>query len=164
MKKLKYLLVAMSLFFAFDAANAVPKSTPCKVFETDNCVAKSRVKKVIRNELPRNSKFLMSLQNYPIKAGTFEGFPSQTTVTPLVLIPAGTRTLTVCAFTAAGKFECTVLTAFNDCPRSIQIVDQTSRISYDCEVDCDNRRPNGDPDSNGNCDCDILYNTCEAIG
>lgn len=164
MKTKTIFLALLCSLLCSSLAYAVPKSTPCKVYKTDNCVAKSKIRKTFRNSLSKNSKFLMPLQRYPIKQGTFSGFPSETTVTPQVLIPVGTRALTVCSITTGGKFECTVLTAYNACPTSVQIFDEGSRKSYNCNVDCDNRRPNGDPDSNGNCDCDIEYSTCTQIG
>lgn len=158
-------LLSVILLVGFvNCAVAVPKSKPCKLFKIDNCIPKSQIKKSLRDQLPANSKFVTPLQAYPVLQGTLTGFPEQTTVTPQVLIPAGTRSIQVCRISVGGKLECTLLTAFNDCPHNVTMYDESSSRSYSCDVDCDNRRPNGDADENGNCDCDIDYGSCQPIG
>ena len=157
---IRVLLVTLALSSL--GVSATPKATPCKPYKINACVPKRTLPKAFRESQPNYSNYLTPLQVYPSE-GTAVPFPSgsNNTAEPLVLIPAGTETITLCQI-RLGKFECTVISKFKDCPNSISLRDADSGISYTCDVDCDNRRASGKPDENGNCDCDVKYDTCRS--
>lgn len=117
---------------------------------------KSVIPKSVRNSLPSGYAvgFLTPMQ------GTRGVGPGTSGVQPYILIPAGSVSIPYCRLTPGGKYECTTLTKFNSCPTIFTFLDEGSGLHYTCDLDCDNRRPNGDPDANGNCDCDIKQDMC----
>lgn len=146
-------------------AFAITKVTPCKIGKKRVCVPIRKVPSSLRTVVPERGGVLTPLQEFPIVAGDFQEFPKQDGETTTgIKVPAGTHTQTVCMITLVGEYKCIVLTAFNDCPGSIPLQDEGSGITYECELDCDNRRPGGDADSEGNCDCDIRQDTCKPLG
>ena len=154
------LLIASNFSQAAPRKSKDPKATPCKVFNTDNCVKRSLIPKGIRNKFPVRTKFVAPLQLYPFQsAGTLAGFPNvPAEQEPLILIPAGTETLSVCGI-FEGVFKCVLLTQFKECPTNIPVQNE-SGAWYKCDVDCSGSGPNGKPDANGNCDCDINLGSC----
>ncbi len=158
MKKL--FLAFISILLTASIAHAVPKSTPCKPYKTDICVDKRSIPNSFKRRLPYKKNFLMPLQRYPLSSSFQvppENNPPGTSI-PQILIPAGINSITVCNI-VGGQMNCTVLTAFKPCPSRFTFTDESGQ-AWTCDVDCNARRPNGDPDSNGNCDCDIEYDTC----
>lgn len=161
---MKLLTLALFVFvsvFNIRPAYAVPKTKVCKPYQTEVCVEKKTIPQKFRSKLPATTKFYTPLRRYPITSGSLTDFlniPSGTPE-PQILVPAGVHTTTVCRI-LNGKLDCALLSAYNACPASITIQDQDSGVMYTCDIDCDNRRPNGDADSNGNCDCDVKYDTC----
>jgi hypothetical protein len=150
-------LILIVILIATTAEAATPKLKPCKPNTANICVPKARLPKTFRSKLALtpDEGFLTPLEQYP-NLESLGSFPEDN-ITPQVLIPAGTETMTLCRL-VQGKLECTVLTKFKDCPLSISIQDENSGKFYDCELDCG---ASTHPDENGNCDCDIKYNTCK---
>lgn len=145
-------------------AEAARKVSPCKILRKNICVSKKAIPKRMREVVPENLNFITPLVKSIITSGDFSEFPDNDEGKTGISVPAGIKTTTVCRITANGKFECTVLSAFNECPSSMIFFDEASKSSYECDLDCASRNPSGKPDSQGNCDCDVLYNTCEARG
>ena len=153
--------VSLLLVCAFcTEAVAVPKAKPCKPYNKNICVERNSVPRKFRSNLPYEQNFLTPLQRYPMKS-TLELPPDGNNggqARPVVLIPAGVESITVCRM-IGGRLDCAVLTAPKTCPGRFSFQDESGQ-AWTCDLDCAARRPNGDPDSNGNCDCDILYDTC----
>lgn len=151
----RFLLISvLALLVAPSLALAVPKQTPCRPNKTNICVPSSTIPKSFRTALGINSGFLAPLRKYP--AAELGNFPEDSNLTPNVLIPALTKTIAVCRIVAA-KFECTTVTQIAGCPGEVQLQDRDGGSVYQCQVECGQ----SEPDANGNCECDILYNTCK---
>ena len=163
---MRYLLIALVISLLAIAPNsfAAKKYKPCKPYDTNICVERKSIPKSFRSKLPTDvgQFFLTPLQRYELSS-EFKVPPEDNDPgipVPQILIPAGTETQTYCQI-VGGQMKCTVLSAYKPCPSRFTFFDE-SGSPWTCDVDCDVRRPGGDADANGNCDCDIEYNTCTA--
>lgn len=138
------------------------KVTPCKILNKKICVNKKAIPKAMQALLPEGTGVITPLKKVLITSGDFSEFPDNEEGTTGIKVPAGVKTTTVCHVTVGGQIECTVLTAFNECPSTMVLYDDSSKSSYECDLDCSGN-PSGKPDSQGNCDCDVLYNTCDQL-
>ena len=140
------------------AARKVPKLLKCKPFEDSICVKNRKIPAAFKTGPAENQRFLAPLRQYQVVEGSIANFPELDPAHPIqpeILVPAGIETVTVCR-NVGNTVECTVLTMYKDCPSNIPIQNEGGTW-YNCDLDCSRSIH---ADNNGNCDCDVLYNTC----
>lgn len=153
--------VALCLLFVLTpvfGASAAPKRKICRPNICLNVAKKGRKAKLLQRNLDEGD-FLVSLPKKIDYTGDIISLPPEedTETTLGIKVPAN-RTLTYSCFFIAGKVQCYDIITQAECPGSIKLKESESASSYECDVECTG------PDSSGDCDCTVLYNTCRELG
>jgi len=140
-------------------ALAIPKSKLCK---PGICLKVKEIRnRRVRRSASRLAKSLAPLEQFLITApkvaqysGDYSTFPPESGSTTLgIKVPAGRDVVPNCTI-VAGKPHCYDVVTVGECPSTLKVKDEGTSVSYECDTDCTG------PDSNGDSDCQILYNTC----
>jgi hypothetical protein len=109
-------------------------------------------------KLPRGTHLVSEPKRVPIEGEFTEFPPPPGTATPLGLkVPANRSIQTLCDF-LGGRLECYSAVTQAECPKQIRVQSGPGSTYYLCDMDC------FPPDSNGDCDCEILYESCLPLG
>ncbi len=137
-----------------DFAHAGPKVKVCK---PDICIDKKRYKTKFRKFITRSAQGISLPAAISVKGGfKLPPLDANDSPTSQMLVPADRKISLRCVVTN-GKLNCYQVVSFDKCPGAITVSDNGG-AAYDCELQCASEFP----DSNGNCDCEVLYNTCVA--
>lgn len=154
--KLAFALLAFTLLGLPLVTYAGPKTPACK---PDICKTRKEQPKAMRKilkDLDLNAIDLAkALKTTPARITVFP--PTEDPITAFSFTVPANRTLTQRCFFGLSGLQCTTVSEVADCPRSINIHEETSGIYYTCDLDCTPNRP----DSQGNCQCDIDYGSCK---
>ena len=155
MRLLKIFALLIVCIIAVEQAEAATRRALCK--PKGICLT--------RDEIPSHQRKSVLPDSFPVSRSltatsgdALVSFPpDQGDPTPFTFkIPANREIKTIC-YRRGGQLECFQAVQNLECPETIKIQDSPGGALYECDIQC------SPPDSDGNCDCDIEYNTCHAL-
>ena len=151
------IVLLLAIFSFTDRSIAASKKGLCR---PDICAPIKSVAKSARDLIPSGAQPIT--QDYKLRTETtvIDSLPSDnSTAVPLSQKFKANRSIRqLCRmFTGGTQMQCIDIVEFGACPEKVQLRD--GGTTYSCDLTC----TPSTPDSEGNCDCDVRYDTCSLL-